>query len=74
MSDLKSKLPDFKELASMGSKLFKGIKGSVEEIIQDYKAKRAETEVPTEVTPVQRPEVTPEKTPENPVESENKPK
>ena len=44
MSDFKSKLPDFKELSSMTSKLFKGIKTSVEEIIKDYKEKRAEAE------------------------------
>ncbi|MCL5272911.1 MAG: hypothetical protein M1486_06405 [Gammaproteobacteria bacterium] len=42
MSDLKSKLPDLKELSSMTSKLFKGLKDSVNEIIQDYKDKRAE--------------------------------
>lgn len=44
MSDLKSKLPDFQELTSMGSKLFKGIKNSVDEIIKDYKEKRATAE------------------------------
>ncbi len=44
MSDFKSKLPDFKELTSMTSKLYKGIKSSVQEIIQDYKEKRVETE------------------------------
>lgn len=44
MSDLKSKLPDFKELASMTSKLYKDIKTSVGEIIHDYKEHRAETE------------------------------
>lgn len=49
MSDFKSKLPDFKELTSMTSKLFKGIKSSVEEIIKDYKDKRAEAEVKEEV-------------------------
>ncbi len=40
MSDFKSKLPDLKELSSMTSKLFKGLKSSVEEIIHDYKQKR----------------------------------
>ncbi len=40
MSDLKSKFPDLKELTSMGTKLYKGIKSSVEEIIHDYKEKR----------------------------------
>lgn len=44
MSDFKSRLPDFKELTSMTTKLYKGIKSSVEEIIQDYKQKRAEAE------------------------------
>lgn len=46
MSDFKSKLPDFKELTSMGSKLFKGIKSSIDEIINDYKQKRTEEEAP----------------------------
>jgi hypothetical protein len=44
MGDLKSKLPDLKELTSMSSKLFNGIKGAVTEIIHDYKEKRAEQE------------------------------
>lgn len=44
MSDFKSKLPDLKELSSMACKLFNGIKSSVNEIIQDYKEKRAEDE------------------------------
>ncbi|KTD47708.1 hypothetical protein [Legionella quateirensis] len=48
MSDFKSKLPDLKELSSMTSKLFKGIKNSVEEIIQDYKHKREHQEAPAE--------------------------
>ncbi|CZG50292.1 TPA: hypothetical protein JBC64_03400 [Legionella pneumophila subsp. pneumophila] len=42
MSDFKSKLPDLNELTSMTAKLFKGIKTSVSEIIQDYKQKRAQ--------------------------------
>ncbi len=37
MSDFKSKLPDMKELGSITGKLFKDIKNSVTEIIQDYK-------------------------------------
>lgn len=41
MSDDKSKLPDFKELTTMASKLFKGIKDSIDEIIHDYKEKRS---------------------------------
>lgn len=44
MGDFKSKLPDLKELTSMSSKLFNGIKGAVTEIIHDYKEKRAEQE------------------------------
>jgi cation transport regulator ChaB len=51
MSDFKSKLPDLKELSSMTSKLFKGLKSSVSEIIKDYKEKRAvdpTTEEPAE--------------------------
>ena len=35
--DKKSKLPDFKELASMTGKLYNDIKTSVGQIIQDYK-------------------------------------
>lgn len=40
MSDFKSKLPDMKELGSMASKLFNGVKQSVTEIVEDYKKKR----------------------------------
>lgn len=58
MSDLKSKLPDLKELSSMTSKLFKGLKDSVNEIIQDYKDKRAEDVSPeASVEQVKTPEV-----------------
>ena len=42
MSDNKSKLPDLKELTSMTGKFLKGIKNTVDEIIEDYKQKRAE--------------------------------
>ncbi|WP_447530637.1 hypothetical protein [Legionella pneumophila] len=63
MSDFKSKLPDLNELTSMTAKLFKGIKTSVSEIIQDYKQKRAQ------------PVSTEEKTTENkPAESKAEPK
>lgn len=51
MSDFKSKLPDLQELTSMTSKLFKGIKASVGEIIDDYKKKRADSE--TQETPAE---------------------
>ena len=43
MSDMKSKLPDLKELAAMSSKLFGDIKNSVEQIVQDYKDLRAQS-------------------------------
>lgn len=49
MGDFKSKLPDFKEVTSMATKLFKDVKTSVCEIIEDYKKKREEaatTEAP----------------------------
>lgn len=39
MSDLKSKLPDLDELSTMAGKLYKDIKTSVCEIIDDYKLK-----------------------------------
>ena len=39
MSDLKSKLPDLNELGSMAGKLYKDLKTSVCEIIDDYKSK-----------------------------------
>lgn len=40
MSDLKSKLPDLKELGQMAGKLFKDIKTSLDEIVTSYKEKR----------------------------------
>jgi len=42
MSDLKSKLPDMKEVGSIATKLYKDLKTSVSEIIHDYKKKREE--------------------------------
>ncbi|MGC1181985.1 hypothetical protein [Legionella sp.] len=45
MSDTKSKFPNFKELSSMTGKLFKDIKTSVGEIIEDYKKTRVSPEV-----------------------------
>jgi len=42
MSDFKSKLPDLNELTSMATKLYAGVKTSVQEIINDYKQKRSE--------------------------------
>jgi hypothetical protein len=40
MSDWKSKLPDMNEITSMSTKLFNSVKGTVSEIIDDYKKKR----------------------------------
>jgi Sec-independent protein translocase protein TatA len=51
MGDFKSKLPDLKELGSMAGKLYKGIKGSMTEIVADYKEKRATSEKEAEDTP-----------------------
>lgn len=51
MSDFKSKLPDFKEICSMTSKLFSGIKKSIDEIVEDYKEKRSHEEPPASVKP-----------------------
>lgn len=45
MSDIKSKFPDLKELASMTGKLYSDIKTSVGQIIDDYKALRGESGV-----------------------------
>lgn len=45
MKDFKEKLPDFKEVTSIASKLFKDVKNSICEIINDYKKKRSTTEV-----------------------------
>ena len=39
MSDLKSKIPDLDELGAMASKLYKGIRESIDEIVVDYKKK-----------------------------------
>ena len=63
MNDFKSKLPDLKELGSMTSKLFSGLKSTVNEIIHDYKEKRTEEEARAQAeealrakeTPVQEP-------------------
>ena len=43
MSDMKSKLPDLKELTDMTSKFFAAMKKSVCEIMADYKKKREDT-------------------------------
>ncbi len=39
MGDLKSKLPDLKEITSIATKLYQDIKTSVGEIVTDYKQK-----------------------------------
>lgn len=78
MSDLKSKLPDLKELGQMTGKLFGDLKNSVMEIYEDYKQKRANetTETKAEATPekksaeVAASEATPKKTATNKAESE----
>ena len=45
MSDIKSKIPDFKELASMTGKLYNDLKTSVTQIIKDYKDVREQSDV-----------------------------
>jgi hypothetical protein len=40
MADSKSKLPDLEELGNIAKTLFKGVRGSIEKIVQDYKKKR----------------------------------
>ncbi len=47
MGDLKSKLPDLKELGEFSNKLFKDIKTSVCEIISTYKKNHPSTETAT---------------------------
>ena len=44
MGDKNSKLPDLKEIGGMAGKLFKDIKSSVTEIVNDYKSKRTSSE------------------------------
>lgn len=61
MSDFKSKLPDLKEITAMAGKLFKDVKTSVCEIIEDYKQKHPEDDTHQEET---KPEVPVEKKPE----------
>lgn len=48
MKDLKSKLPDFKELTAIAGKFYNDLKSSVCEIINDYKKNHASEEEPTE--------------------------
>ncbi len=74
VSDLKSKMPDFKEISSMAGKFFKDLKNSIDGIVQDYKKKRhpsetkAQSTAPTvkpttapkaEAKPVQKPKIDP---------------
>lgn len=59
MSDMKSKLPDLKELTDMTTKLFKDVKKSVTEIAHAYQEKRKEgeqanTDTPSETTDVEQ--------------------
>lgn len=75
MSDLKSKLPDLKELSEIGGKLFKDLKASVTEIITAYKrkhppetatraaaAKKEEPVKKTETSATSKNEIKPKKT------------
>jgi hypothetical protein len=39
MADMKSMMPDFKDVTTIATKLFKDVKKSVSEIVTDYKAK-----------------------------------
>jgi len=76
MSDLKSKLPDFKEVTSMATKLFKDVKTSVSEIIGDYKKKRAEEAAAAEAEAAKAPktEATVEEKPKAPAAKKAKEK
>jgi hypothetical protein len=75
MSDLKSKLPDLKELGCMSHKLFNGVKNAVNEIIHDYKEKRANQEVKVSVaesaSPLKQAEPTVEIKVDEPAKSEH---
>lgn len=55
MSDFKAKLPDLKEIGAMASKLFKDVKNSVCEIIEDYKQKHPEEKPEEPATPEVKP-------------------
>jgi hypothetical protein len=69
MSDLKSKLPDLKELTGMAGKLFGDVKKSVVEIIGSYKEKHKDSPVEnTAETKTSDPTDTPEATPEAPAQ------
>ena len=57
MNDFKSKMPDLKELSSMAGKLFKDVKTSVSEIIDDYKTKREHVASNSSVKPKEKEEV-----------------
>jgi hypothetical protein len=71
MSDMKSKLPDFKELASMTGKLYNDIKTSVGQIIQDYKDTRVQSGVDGDTTEEVKPEA-PKATQESKTEENHK--
>ena len=51
MGDMKSMLPDFKEVTSIATKLFKDVKKSVGEIITEYKEKHACQDDPCKTEP-----------------------
>ena len=74
MSDLKSKLPDLKELGEMSSKLFKAISAGVNEIMHDYKEKRSQPDSKTEAkktaSPPKKPVAETKTDSEDPVEKD----
>ena len=70
MSDIKSKLPDFKELTGMMGKLFKDVKKSVVEIAGAYKEKHKDTgEKPPEAPKAEAPKAEAPKVEEPEVEA-----
>ena len=71
MNDLKSKLPDLNELGTMAGKLYKDLKTSVCEIIDDYKLKHPpETVAPQ--APVEKPTETATVVPPAPADKSDK--
>ena len=70
MGDFKSKLPDFKELSSFAGKLFRDVKTSVGEIIDEYKKKRAEEEKAAAAAAAAQPKEAPPKAPEAPPQAQ----
>lgn len=50
MADMKSMMPDLKDVTSIASKLFNDMRKSVGEIVTDYKAKHCPDEATAEKT------------------------